>query len=65
MADGVPGSDELGQSVIREVYQLTAVTPADVQRISDAWRPYRMWAVVLLRTSWTRTQGAGQSYRRG
>jgi DNA-3-methyladenine glycosylase II len=65
VADGVPGSDELGQTVIRDVYQLDAVTPADVQRISDAWRPYRMWAVVLLRTSWTRSRGAGQSYRRG
>ena len=65
VADGVPGSDELGQTVIRELYGLHEVTALDVERISDAWRPFRMWAVVLLRTSWTRAQGAGVSYRRG
>ena len=65
VADGVPGSDELGQTVIRELYGLQVVTPLDVERISDAWRPFRMWAVVLLRTGWTRAQGAGVSYRRG
>jgi DNA-3-methyladenine glycosylase II len=65
VADGIPASDELGQTVIRELYGLETVTPADVERISDAWRPYRMWAVVLLRMGWTREQGAKVSYRRG
>ena len=65
VADAVPGSDELGQTVIRELYGLDAVTPLDVQRISDVWRPYRMWAVVLLRMGWTRAQGDRVSYRRG
>jgi DNA-3-methyladenine glycosylase II len=64
IVDGIPASDELGQSVIRDLYGLATVTPADVTRISDAWRPYRMWAVVLLRMGWTRGQGAKVSYRR-
>ena len=65
VADGVPGSDELGMTVIKELYGLEDVTAGDVERISDAWRPYRMWAVVLLRMAWTRAQGANVSYRRG
>jgi DNA-3-methyladenine glycosylase II len=64
VVDGLPGSDELGQTVIRELYGLDVVTPADVERISDRWRPYRMWAVVLLRMGWTRAQGPNVSYRR-
>jgi DNA-3-methyladenine glycosylase II len=64
VVDGIPASDELGGTVIRDLYGLETVTPTDVERISDAWRPYRMWAVVLLRTGWTRTQGASASYRR-
>jgi len=65
VVDGIPASDELGQTVIKDLYELPTVTSADVERISDAWRPYRMWAVVLLRMGWTRTQGANVSYRRG
>ena len=65
VVDGLPGSDELGQSVIRELYGLDVVIPEDVERISDRWRPYRMWAVVLLRMGWTRAQGPNVSYRRG
>jgi DNA-3-methyladenine glycosylase II len=64
VADGIPASDELGQSVIKDLYELDTVSPADVERISDAWRPYRMWATVLLRMGWTRSQGANVSYRR-
>jgi len=64
VVDGLPGSDELGETVIRELYGLDVVTSADVVRISDRWRPYRMWVVVLLRMGWTRAQGGSVSYRR-
>jgi DNA-3-methyladenine glycosylase II len=63
LADGLPGADELGQSVIRDLYELESVTTADVERLVEAWRPYRMWAVVLLRMGWTRAQGPNASYR--
>jgi DNA-3-methyladenine glycosylase II len=65
VVDGIPASDELGQTVIKDLYGLETVSAADVERISDVWRPYRMWAVVLLRMGWTRGQGAKVSYRRG
>jgi DNA-3-methyladenine glycosylase II len=64
VADGLPASDELGQSVIKDTYGLPSVTPREVERITEAWRPYRMWAVVLLRMAWTRAQGGNVSYRR-
>ena len=64
VADGLPGSDELGRTVLRDLYQLESVSAADVERITDAWRPYRMWAVVLLRMGWTRAQRPNVSYRR-
>ncbi len=64
VADGLPGADELGREVIRDLYEADTVTGADVERMAEAWRPYRMWAVVLLRMAWTRRSGAGVSYRR-
>lgn len=64
VADGIPGSDELGRTVIAGLYGIDDVTEADVARISEAWMPYRMWAVVLLRVAWGRRQSGPVSYRR-
>ena len=64
VADGIPGGDAIGHEVIRDLCGIDDVGPADVERLADAWRPYRMWAVVLLRMGWTREQGGEVSYRR-
>jgi hypothetical protein len=32
-------------------------------RISEAWRPYRMWATVLIHMAWRRSQPSAPSYR--
>ena len=64
VADGLPGSDELGRTVIRDLYGGPDPTAADVEQIAEAWRPFRMWAVVLLRVGWTRADRANVSYRR-
>jgi DNA-3-methyladenine glycosylase II len=64
VADGLPASDEMAQGVIRDLYGLAEASAADVERIAEQWRPYRMWAVVLLRMGWTRAQGPNVSYRR-
>jgi DNA-3-methyladenine glycosylase II len=64
VVDGIPGSDAIGRDVIRDLYGLDDATPADVTRITDAWRPYRMWAIVLLRVAWGRRQPGPVSYRR-
>jgi DNA-3-methyladenine glycosylase II len=65
VADGLPGGDALGQTVVRDMYGLADAAAADVERLAEPWRPYRMWAVVLLRMAWTRAQGGNVSYRRG
>ncbi len=64
LADGLPGADELSKDVIRDLYGVDAVTGADLEHMAEAWRPYRMWAVVLLRMAWTRRSGGEVSYRR-
>ena len=65
VADGVPNADEMGETVVRDLYAIADATRADVERLAEAWRPYRMWAVVLLRMGWTRAQGPNVSYRTG
>jgi DNA-3-methyladenine glycosylase II len=64
VADGLPGGDDLGREVVRDLYGTGEVGRDDVERLAEAWRPYRMWAVVLLRMGWTRAQGGEVSYRR-
>jgi DNA-3-methyladenine glycosylase II len=64
LADGLPNSDEMGQTVVKDLYGLADAKAADVERVAEAWKPYRMWAVVLLRMAWTRAQGPNVSYRR-
>ena len=56
--------DPLSSEVLRELYGLDG-PPEDetVARITDDWRPYRMWATVLLRVGWERSS-PGRSYRR-
>ena len=63
VADGMPAGDALGEEVLRDAYGTGSATPAVIARITDAWVPYRMWAVVLLRVGWTRAR-PGASYRR-
>ncbi len=64
VADGIPDTDEIGREVVRDLYGIAGAGSADVLRLADAWRPYRMWAVVLLRVAWGRRQGGSVSYRR-
>jgi DNA-3-methyladenine glycosylase II len=64
VADGIPASDEIGREVVGDLYGIGGAGQADVLRIGKEWRPYRMWAVVLLRVAWGRRQGGPVSYRR-
>ena len=57
VADGIPDADELGRVVVRDLYEIPDADAADVARLAEAWVPYRMWAVVLLRVAWGRPPG--------
>ncbi|MEP6638375.1 MAG: DNA-3-methyladenine glycosylase 2 family protein [Chloroflexota bacterium] len=64
VADALPISDEISRNAVAAAYGLPE--PPDDEtwiRISDAWRPYRMWATVLLHMAWRRDQPATPSYR--
>jgi DNA-3-methyladenine glycosylase II len=63
-ADSIPTEDAISREAIRHFYDLADV-PDDAAwtEISDRWRPYRMWATVLLHMAWRRQQASTPSYR--
>ena len=65
VADELPAGDELSREAVAELYGLPGPPDASTWReITDRWRPYRMWAIVLLRVGWGRRPGGPTSYRR-
>jgi len=54
--------DPLNREAIAELYGLETLDDAAWTEITDRWRPYRMWATVLLRVGWERAE-PGRSYR--
>ena len=66
VADALPLSDDISRTAVASLYGLPE-PPDDAAwtAISDAWRPYRMWATVLLHMAWRRDQPVIPSYRQG
>ena len=64
VADSLPLADDISRTAVASLYGL-AEPPDDTTwtAMSDAWRPYRMWATVLLHMAWRRDQPATPSYR--
>jgi DNA-3-methyladenine glycosylase II len=62
VADELPQNDEVTARAVAALYGRDHESPADLVDLSEAWRPYRMWAVVLLRVGWNRSAGPN-SYR--
>jgi DNA-3-methyladenine glycosylase II len=59
VVDAVP-SDEVTLQAVQRAYELpTLPDRAEVLRIAEAWRPYRMWSCVLLHL-WLRSGAAGE-----
>jgi DNA-3-methyladenine glycosylase II len=59
VADAVP-SDEVTQQAVQRAYELPSLPDrAELLRIAEAWRPYRMWSCVLLHL-WLRSGAAGE-----
>jgi DNA-3-methyladenine glycosylase II len=57
VADALPTADEVSRTAVQWAYDLPSL-PDDASwaRLSEAWRPYRMWATVLLHMAWRRAQ---------
>jgi DNA-3-methyladenine glycosylase II len=64
MPDSIPTEDAISREAVRHFCDLPAA-PDDPTwaEISDRWRPYRMWATVLLHMAWRRQQPTTPSYR--
>jgi DNA-3-methyladenine glycosylase II len=64
VADTLPLGDRISREAVRHFYDL-ADAPDDERwaAIAEPWRPYRMWATVLLHLAWRRDQPAVPSYR--
>jgi DNA-3-methyladenine glycosylase II len=66
VADSLPLEDDISRTAVASLYGL-AEPPDDATwtAMSDLWRPYRMWATVLLHMAWRREQTSAPSYRQG
>ncbi len=62
VVDELPSSEEASLNAAREMYGRPDLDRAGLVALADAWRPYRMWATVLLRMGWNREFGQ-RSYR--
>jgi DNA-3-methyladenine glycosylase II len=62
VVDDLPSSDEASLAAARDMYEQPEMTRQEFVLLADAWRPYRMWATVLLRMGWGRQFGR-RSYR--
>ena len=64
VADELPVVDEISRTAVKWAYGLDDLpNDATWERIAVGWRPFRMWASVLLHRSWRRAQPATPSYR--
>ena len=62
VADELPSNDDLSVRAASDMYGRPDMTRADYVAPAEVWRPYRMWATVLLRMGWNREYGS-RSYR--
>lgn len=56
VADELPVNEEMSLSAAAALYGRERVDRAELETLAEAWRPYRMWAVVLLRVGWNRSR---------
>lgn len=66
VADALPLADEISREAVCHFYGLDSPPDDDAWAvIAEAWRPFRMWATVLLHMAWRREQPGRPSYRQG
>jgi DNA-3-methyladenine glycosylase II len=58
-ADVLPRDEQKALALVGELYGLGGpATPEQLSEIAEAWRPYRTWAIVLIRAATSRLTGA-------
>jgi DNA-3-methyladenine glycosylase II len=62
VADELPENEEASLRAAAALYDRPSIDREGFNGLAEAWRPYRMWAVVLLRVAWNRSAPGG-SYR--
>jgi DNA-3-methyladenine glycosylase II len=66
VADALPLGDRISREAVRHFHDLPDLPDDDSwAAIAEPWRPYRLWATVLLHMAWRREQPAPPSYRQG
>jgi DNA-3-methyladenine glycosylase II len=61
IADELPEQEEMSLRAAAALYRRPSLDRAGFDVLADAWRPYRMWAVVLLRVGWNRSVPSGSA----
>lgn len=62
--DSLPMGDGISRTAVAAAYGIGhELTDEEWLTIAESWRPYRMWATVLLHMAWRREQPASPSYR--
>jgi len=62
VVDAVPTAEGASREAVATLYGVDGGDQQAVDAITDRWRPYRMWATVLVRMGWSRQAGK-VSYR--
>ena len=66
VADALPMGDDISRAAVQWAYGLEELPDdASWSQIAESWRPFRMWATVLLHMAWRRDQATTPSYRQG
>ena len=66
LVDALPLGDRISREAVRHSHELADAPDDDAWlAIAEPWRPYRMWATVLLHMAWRRDQPAPPSDRQG
>jgi DNA-3-methyladenine glycosylase II len=62
VVNAIPTTESASREAIGSLYGIDTGDREAVDAITDGWRPYRMWATVLVRMGWSRQAGK-VSYR--
>jgi DNA-3-methyladenine glycosylase II len=62
VVDELPSSEPVSLRAAEQLYERPNLSRSDFEVLAEAWRPFRMWATVLLRVGWNREFGP-HSYR--